>query len=86
MISSNPVICLVELYHIIRLQVKRTKTTASSPPFRRQKTAAPTTSAAASSVGRVPQLLTTRPYFASKTSGIPNQSFMPAQLFAFAGT
>jgi hypothetical protein len=65
MISSNPVICLVELYHIIRLQVKRTKTTASSPPFRRQKTAAPTTSAAASGFGLVPQLRTTRSYFAT---------------------
>ena len=34
----------------------------------------------------VPQLRTTRRYFASKTSGMPNQSFMPAQLFAFTGT
>ena len=28
----------------------------------------------------------TRPYFASKTSGISCHSFIPAQLFAFAGT
>ncbi len=50
------------------------------------ETAAPTTGAAVSGFGLVPQLLTTRRYFASKTSGMPNQSFMPAQLFAFAGT
>ena len=28
----------------------------------------------------------TRPYFASKTSETPCHSFIPAQLFAFAGT
>ena len=49
-------------------------------------TAAPTTSAAVSGSARLSQLRTIRRYFASKTSGIPNQSFIPAQLFAFAGT
>lgn len=35
---------------------------------------------------RVPQLRAIRRYFASNTSGMPNQSFIPAQLFAFAET
>ncbi len=50
------------------------------------ETAAPTTGAAVSGLGHVPQLRTIRRYFASNTSGIPNQSFIPVQLFAFAGT
>ena len=54
--------------------------------FWRQEIAAPRTGAAVSGLGYVPQLRTIRRYFASKTSGIPCHSFMPAQLFAFAGT
>jgi hypothetical protein len=48
------------------------------------ETATSTTGAAVSGLARVPQLRTIRRYFASKTSGMPNQFFMPAQLFAFA--
>ena len=54
--------------------------------FLRQKTVASTTGAAVSGFGLVPQLRTIRRYFASNTSGIPCYSFIPAQLFAFAGT
>ena len=43
-------------------------------------------SAAVSGFAHVPQLRTTRSYFASKTSGMPCHSFIPAQLFAFAET
>lgn len=50
------------------------------------ETAAPTWGAAVSGFGLVPQMRTIRRYFASKASGMPNQSFMPAQLFAFTGT
>ena len=54
--------------------------------FWQQKIAAPTTSAAISGLDTVPQIRTIRHYFASKTSGIPIHSFIPTQLFAFAGT
>ena len=54
--------------------------------FWRQKTAAPTTDAAVSGLGHVTQLQTIRRYFASKTSGMPSRSFIPAKLFAFAET
>ena len=51
-----------------------------------RKIAAPTTSAAISDLGHLPQLRTVYYYFVSNTSGIPSHSFIPDQLFAFAGT
>ena len=41
--------------------------------------------AAISGLGLVPQMRTIHCYFASNTSGMPCLSFIPAQLFAFAG-
>ena len=54
--------------------------------FWRQKNAESVTSAAISGLGHLPQLRTVYRYFASNTSGIPSQVFIPSQLFDFAGT